>query len=225
MGSQTTIADCLKHAAGYKYFGLGCPTGGFECWRGNDVNDDSIPLDMQECTGTPLTNIGNGAANGGCSGFPTGTFTMDFHGFAVPLGGWHREPVYDRTEFIVRTSLGICYGSASGRPLGDHSSQTSISDCIAHSAGYKYFGLGCPTGGGFECWRGNDINGASIALDMQECTGTPLTNIGNGAANGGCSGYPTGTFTIDYNGVQVPLGGWHREPVYDRAAFLLRTEG
>ena len=116
-------------------------------------------------------------------------------------------------------SGGICYGSASGRPLGDHSSQKTISDCIKHAAGYKYFGLGCPTGGGFECWRGNDVNDDSIALDMQECTGTPLTNIGNGAANGGCSGYPTGTFTVDYHGVAVPLGGWHREPVYDRAAF------
>ena len=125
---------------------------------------------------------------------------------------------------ISDVAVGVCYGSRSGRPLGDHSAVTSITDCIAHSMGYKYFALGCPSGNGYECWRGNDISGDAIALDMSDCTGTPLTDIGNGADNGGCSGYPTGTFTVDYNGVAVPLGGWHREPVYDRADFMSTTD-
>ena len=93
--------------------------------------------------------------------------------------------------------------------------------CIRDSSkGYTYMGLGCPTGGGFECWRGNDVSKSSKVLEMKECTGTPLTNIGNNKNNGHCSGFPSGTFSVDYKGLSVPLGGWHREPVFDRAELI-----
>ena len=116
---------------------------------------------------------------------------------------------------------GTCYGSSSGRPLSSNFKiMQSIDACLAHSKGYTYMGLGCPGDGGVECWRGNDISKSSKVLDMKECTGTPLTNIGNGKSNGGCSGFPKGTFSVDYKGLSVPLGGWHREPVFDRAEFI-----
>ena len=120
----------------------------------------------------------------------------------------------------MRGAGGTCYGSHSGRPLRDATTVKSIEACLAHSKGYTYMGLGCPSGGGFECWRGNDVSKSSKVLDMKECTGTPLTDIGNNKNNGGCSGFPQGTFSVKYKDLSVPLGGWHREPVFDRAEFM-----
>merc|ERR1719199_1526336 len=56
----STVADCVAHAKGYTYFGMGCPhTAGIECWRGNTVNSDA-PIAWEECAGELTTDIGNG---------------------------------------------------------------------------------------------------------------------------------------------------------------------
>jgi len=111
--------------------------------------------------------------------------------------------------------IGTCYNSATGRPLGENIRVQSVEACIARAQGYKYFAFGCPMDGGFECWRGNAINGNSLEIDMDECMGTPLTNIGGGQRNNHCTGFPKGTYTQEYQGMTFALGGWHREPVYE----------
>ena len=110
-----------------------------------------------------------------------------------------------------------CYNSVHGRPLAGGGSASKVSDCLARAEGYKYMAFGCPSHGSFECWRGNSINRAAKVLEMTECKGNPKTNIGNGARNSHCSGFPTGTYTVTYKGVVLPLGGWHREPVMEVA--------
>ena len=115
----------------------------------------------------------------------------------------------------------VCYGTNTGRPLQDVIHVKSVEKCLEHAKNYKYFAHGCPSSSnGFECWRGNAVSSKAKKLDMKECTGTPLTDIGNGKNNGGCHGYPQGKFTIPYKGVQVPLGGWHREPVFLVSNFV-----
>merc|ERR1719189_2793434 len=74
---------------------------GFECWRGNSINSNSREIDMDECKGTPLTNIGGGQNNNHCTGFPKGTYTQEYQGMTFAIGGWHREPVYERHQVWV----------------------------------------------------------------------------------------------------------------------------
>mmetsp|Transcript_3209 Transcript_3209/g.6058 ORF Transcript_3209/g.6058 Transcript_3209/m.6058 type:complete len:410 (-) Transcript_3209:225-1454(-) len=104
-----------------------------------------------------------------------------------------------------------CYDSLRGseRPLGEAIYVTKVSDCLAHVEGYKYMAFGCPWRKGFECWRGNSINRAAKVREMTQCKG--------GAPHAPCSGYPTGTYTMTYKGVSLPLGGWCKEPVMDVA--------
>ena len=88
-------------------------------------------------------------------------------------------------------------------------------------------GFGCPIDrpidSSFECWRADKIRAGAKKLDMQECTGTLLTDIGNNKQQAVCVGFPSGNYAIDYNGFKVPLGGWHRESVFDRAKFVAAT--
>ena len=131
------------------------------------------------------------------------------------------------------TGDGVCYAFHNGRPLKDLIIVETIADCLKHTFGYKFMGFGCPgyTGPceratGFECWRGNEVNGRHT-LDIKECEGTPLTDLGNNKTNVGaslhrCNGFPQGTYTLAYNGFQVPLGGWSRQPVFDRAQFVAK---
>ena len=48
-------------------------------------------------------------------------------------------------------------------------------------------------------------------------------SVGNNKKQNDCVGFPSGNYAIDYNGFKVPLGGWHRESVFDRAKFVAAT--
>lgn len=133
------------------------------------------------------------------------------------------------TEYRSRLQMGLeastttvpitCYDSHTGRPLGDSTIVTTVSACLDHAEGYKYMAFGCPQNDGFECWRGESINTNANYLDRKECEGSPMTDIGNGKSNGHCTGYPGGTYTVTYKGFDLPLGGWHREPVMSVASM------
>jgi len=161
--------------------------------------------------------------HGNCAGNNDGPAYSSGHSFTfrcckrafVPLPQVQPNPQPQVAQAPGMAWNGVCYNSRGGRPLDHVGHVRTVADCISKAQGYKYFGLGCPSSGGFECWRGNSIGVHSKKIDMQECMGTPLTNIGNGAQNGHCSGFPTGTFTQDHQGLTIPLGGWHREPVYE----------
>merc|ERR1712032_238310 len=121
----------------------------------------------------------------------------------------------------------VCYNVKSARALGSsYTVVTSVAACLTHAKGYTYFAMGCPHSKGIECWYGNDVNSGAIEIGLEECSGTLTTDIGNGKDNGHCSGYPNeGDNTEVYNGVEVALGGWAREVVYEREAFDAATQG
>jgi len=79
-----SISECMNWAAGYKYFGFGCPKGNcFECRRGNIINAPSAVLGCQECGG-------RASAVHTC----TGAAVAKYNGVDWLMGGWHRDSVY-----------------------------------------------------------------------------------------------------------------------------------
>lgn len=125
--------------------------------------------------------------------------------------GFHAEFI----SCLRPVEFGTCYNSAGGRPLGEAIIVKDIASCVDRAKGYKYMGLGCPHGSGWECWRGNAINGGAKVIEMEECSGSPTRGELNGGNNGHCSGYPVLTFYDSYKGFDFPTGGWHREPVFE----------
>jgi len=82
--TSCSISECMNWAAGYKYFGFGCPKGNcFECRRGNSINAPSAVLGCQECGG-------HATVDHHC----TGKAVVNYNGVNWLMGGWHREPVY-----------------------------------------------------------------------------------------------------------------------------------
>jgi hypothetical protein len=108
----TTVQACVDFAQDFTYMATGCPNeGGFECWRGNSIDSRAVAIDMRDYTGTPTINIGNGMSNGHCHGFES-RYTMEYNGYTVPLGGWHREPVIRVTDLLqppMTSTAKSCY--------------------------------------------------------------------------------------------------------------------
>lgn len=216
--------------------GFGCPREfGFECWKGDEIANRAIPIDSGECSGNLKMDIGNGVSNGPCVGTGSearskgGKYTETKNGITFPLGGWHREPVFEVASVekllqastlvpspVPPTALFTCYNSRHGRPLQQARTATSVSDCLNYAQGSTYMGFGCPRDFGFECWKGDVIAIRAIPIDNGECSGSLKMDIGNGVSNGPCVGRH-GKYTEMKNGVTFPLGGWHREPVFEVA--------
>jgi len=229
-----SIAQAQDICAGYQYFGLECPRDGVvELWCMQSLGGR---LEAEQCLGVLAANAHNAIGQTTQSHTPvdsnlqcTGSYQWyppdrPASWIGQPAGGMSRTAVYHVPKADPVPYLG-CFSVNGRESLGwfwassNEPANPSLARTRQLCQGYAYFALVCPNAGKVNVFCLNEL---SAELDKQECTGTPLTDLGNGRDNGVCSGNIAHSAADRFSWKPQdappasgwPLGGWQRAAVY-----------
>ncbi len=197
LGRSVTFGNCPIPATasiGDRVFndlnGSGLPDGGTE----PGINGVTVQLFSNTCTGTPLktaTTAGNGAYS--FTSLVAGTYCVHVNPSTVPAG-------YQLTTGNLPLTVSLATGQS--YTTADFGYRQMNTASIGDRVFYDLDGSGLPDGG-----TEPGVNGISVRLFSNTCTGTPLataTTAGNGAYS--FTSLVAGTYCVHVDPTTVPTG-------------------